>query len=81
MFKNPPDDFSGRLIEEAGLKGTRVGGIEVSKDHANFFINQGDATAKDIASLIALVRDQVNEQFEVELELEIQFIGDWQKEN
>lgn len=81
MFKNPPDDFSGRLIEEAGLKGTRVGGVEVSRDHANFFINQGEATAGDIASLIALVRDQVNEKFDVELELEIQFIGDWQKDN
>lgn len=77
MFKNPPGDFSGRLIQEAGLKGTRVGGVEISQEHANFFINQGDASAGDIATLIALVRDVVNERFSVELELEIQFIGDW----
>ena len=81
MFKNPPDDFSGRLIEEAGLKGTRVGNVEISQEHANFFINKGEATAGDIATLIALARDEVNERFSVELELEIQFIGDWNKEN
>ena len=81
MFKNPPGDFSGRLIEEAGLKGTRVGDVEISQNHANFFINRGEATAGDIAALIALVRDEVNEKFSVELELEIQFIGDWNKEN
>jgi UDP-N-acetylmuramate dehydrogenase len=80
MFKNPPGDYSGRLIEEAGLKGTRVGDVEISQNHANFFINKGDATARDIAALIALVRDEVDEQFSVELELEIQFIGDWNKE-
>jgi UDP-N-acetylmuramate dehydrogenase len=81
MFKNPPGDYSGRLIEEAGLKGTRIGDVEISQDHANFFINQGEATARDVAGLIALVRDKVNEKFSVELELEIQFIGDWNKEN
>jgi len=81
MFKNPPGDYSGRLIEASGLKGTKVGDVEVSQDHGNFFINQGNATARDIASLIALVRDKVNERFSVELELEIQFIGDWNKEN
>ena len=80
MFKNPPGDYSGRLIEAAGLKGSRVGDVEVSQDHANFFINRGGATAGDIATLIALVRDEVNEKFSVELELEIQFIGDWNKE-
>jgi UDP-N-acetylmuramate dehydrogenase len=80
MFKNPEGDYSGRLIEEAGLKGTRIGGIEVSLDHANFFINQGEATATDVATLIAMVRDQVHEKFSVELELEIQFIGDWNRE-
>jgi UDP-N-acetylmuramate dehydrogenase len=81
MFKNPPGDHSGRLIEEAGLKGTRVGDVEVSQEHANFFINRGAGRAGDIASLIALVRDKVNEKYSVELELEIQFIGDWNKEN
>jgi UDP-N-acetylmuramate dehydrogenase len=81
MFKNHPGDHSGRLIEEAGLKGTRVGDVEVSQEHANFFINRGAGRAGDIASLIALVRDKVNEKYSVELELEIQFIGDWNKEN
>ena len=81
MFKNPSGDYSGRLIEEAGLKGTRVGNVEVSQEHANFFINQGEATAREIAALISLVRDRVSEKFSIELELEIQFIGDWNKEN
>ncbi len=79
MFKNPPGDFAGRLIEGAGLKGTRVGDVEISPDHGNFFLNKGKATASDIASMIAQVRDQVNEKFGVELELEIQFIGDWNR--
>jgi UDP-N-acetylmuramate dehydrogenase len=77
MFKNPPDDYAGRLIEEAGLKGTRVGNVEISTDHANFFVNRGGASANDIATLIALVKDQVYEKYGKELELEIQFIGDW----
>jgi UDP-N-acetylmuramate dehydrogenase len=77
MFKNPPGDYAGRLIEEAGLKGTRVGGAEISNKHANFFLNRGDATANEIAELLAMVRGRVVEQFNVELELEIQFIGDW----
>ena len=79
MFKNPPGDFAGRLIEEAGLKGARVGDVEISSRHGNFFLNKGKATAADIATLIARVRDQVQEKFGVELELEIQFIGDWNK--
>jgi UDP-N-acetylmuramate dehydrogenase len=77
MFKNPPGDFAGRLIEQTGLKGTRVGDVEISPLHGNFFLNKGKATATDIASMIAQVRDQVYEKFGVELELEIQFIGDW----
>lgn len=81
MFKNPPGDYSGRLIEGAGLKGTKVGDVQVSQDHANFFVNLGEATAGDIATLIAMVRDEVYEKYSVELELEIQFIGDWNKEN
>jgi UDP-N-acetylmuramate dehydrogenase len=79
MFKNPPGDFAGRLIEESGLKGARVGDVEISSVHGNFFLNKGKATAAEIASMIALVRDKVHEKFDVELELEIQFIGDWNK--
>jgi len=81
MFKNPPGDFAGRLIEAAGLKGTRIGDVEISQQHANFFINRDEATANQVATLIAMVRDRVSEKFGVELELEIQFIGDWNKEN
>jgi len=77
MFKNPPGDYAGRLIEEAGLKGTRFGDVQISPLHGNFFLNKGNATAADIASMISRVRDKVYENFGVELELEIQFIGDW----
>jgi len=77
MFKNPAGDFAGRLIEEAGLKGIRVGDAEISPKHANFFINRGQATAKDIYELIKLVRRTVAEKFAVELELEIELVGEW----
>jgi len=77
IFKNPPGDFSGRLIEAVGLKGTRVGQASVSDQHANFIINRGQATAADVVQLMDLIRKQVYEQFGVILEAEIQFIGDW----
>jgi len=77
MFKNPPGDFAGRLIEAAGLKGTRVGKAQISPLHGNFFINHGGASAGDIWQLIQLARDQVIKKFGVELELEIEFVGDW----
>ncbi len=78
MFKNPPGDYAGRLIEAAGLKGTHVGNVEVSPVHANFFVNHGGASARDVVSLVELVRGQVKEKFGVELELEIQLVGEWQ---
>jgi len=77
VFKNPPGDYAGRLIEAAGLKGARVGGVEVSRIHANFFINNQNATAKDYFDLIQIVRSKVHELFGVYLELEIELIGDW----
>ena len=76
MFKNPPGDFAGRLIEQAGLKGRRVGDIEVSRIHANFFVNLGKATARDVVELIQVVRDSVKERFGVELDLEIEVVGE-----
>jgi UDP-N-acetylmuramate dehydrogenase len=77
MFKNPPGDFAGRLIEAAGLKGRRVGGAEISPAHANFFINDGKATAADIGALIALARSTVREKMGIQLELEVELLGDW----
>ncbi len=78
VFKNPPGDHAGRLIEHAGLKGTRIGDIEVSPIHANFFINHGQATASDIKTLLELVRRAVAEKSGVYLEPEIELIGEWQ---
>jgi UDP-N-acetylmuramate dehydrogenase len=78
MFKNPPGDFAGRLIDAAGLKGTRVGGAEISALHGNFFINTGQATASDIYALIQLACQTVAEKFGVQLALEIELIGTWQ---
>lgn len=79
MFKNPPGDNAGRLIEAAGLKGTRVGRIVVSQVHANFFVNDGGGSAGDVVRLIAFVQERVKERFGVELELEIQLVGAWDK--
>ncbi|MCX7837935.1 MAG: UDP-N-acetylmuramate dehydrogenase [Anaerolineae bacterium] len=76
MFKNPPGDAAGRLIDAVGLKGTRVGGVEVSSVHANFFVNRGGATASDVLRLVEIVRERVRAQFGVELELEIELVGD-----
>ena len=77
MFKNPPGDFAGRLIEAAGLKGTRIGHAGISPLHANFFINYGNATAGDIWGLIQQARRTVAAKFGVILELEIELIGNW----
>lgn len=80
MFKNPAGDFAGRLIEAAGLKGARVGGVQVSPVHANFFVNDESATADDYWQLIQLVRQTVLEKFNVMLELEIEPVGKWNGE-
>jgi UDP-N-acetylmuramate dehydrogenase len=77
VFKNPPGDYSGRLIEAASLKGTAIGGAQISPKHANFIVNLGGATAADITSLIALARTTVLERFGVPLELEVELRGDW----
>lgn len=77
MFKNPENYYAGYLIEAAGLKGFRVGGASISEKHANFFVNEGDATAEDIRALIAEAWNSVREQFGVELALEVELVGDW----
>ena len=76
MFRNPPGDFAGRLIEQAGLKGARVGGAAVSDKHANFILNSGDATAADIEALIERVRSTVETTSGVRLELEVRVVGE-----
>ncbi|MEP7284246.1 MAG: UDP-N-acetylmuramate dehydrogenase [Chloroflexota bacterium] len=76
MFKNPPNDYAGRLIEAAGLKGSRAGGVMISPIHANFFVNTGSGTASDYLTLIKLARETVYETFGVTLALEVELIGE-----
>jgi len=76
VFKNPNSTTAaGYLIDQAGLKGLRQGDAEISKKHANFFINHGKATAKDISTLIQIARKNVKEKFNIMLELEIKTFG------
>ena len=77
MFKNPPGDYAGRLIEAAGLKGCQVGQAEISQQHANFFVNRGGATAADIYRLIRLAQEKVTDKFGITLELEVELLGEW----
>ena len=77
MFKNPNGDYAGKLIEACGLKGTRMGNAEISPLHGNFFINHANTRAEDIRALVELVQKTVKEKQGVELELEIEFVGDW----
>ena len=76
VFRNPPGDFAGRLIEQAGVKGLRRGGAMVSDKHANFILNVDRATATDIEELIAEVRAAVQRTSGVELELEVRVVGE-----
>jgi UDP-N-acetylmuramate dehydrogenase len=75
MFKNPPGTFAAKLIEEAGLKGTRWGNAQISEKHANFIVNLGGATANDVMHLLATAQKTVRDIFEVTLELEVKLIG------
>ncbi len=75
-FKRPPGDFPGRVIEKAGLKGTRVGQIEVSPIHANYLVNLGGGTAEDALELIELVKEKVLERLGIELEPEVRVVGE-----
>jgi UDP-N-acetylmuramate dehydrogenase len=76
VFRNPPEDHAARLIEASGLKGTCIGGAEVSSMHANFIINKGEATAHDIEELILLVQRTVKREAGVMLEREVQIVGE-----
>ena len=75
VFMNPEGDSAGRLIESAGLMGTRVGGAVVSDVHANFIVNAGGATSADVLALVRLVRDTVKEAYGIELAPEVRFLG------
>ena len=79
VFINPPGDSAGRLIEAAGLKGMRMGGARVSPVHANFIVNEGGATARDVVELIRIVKDAVRDRSGVELQPEIRFLGHFEE--
>ena len=76
VFKNPPNDSAGRVVEAAGLKGAQVGDAQVSEKHGNFIVNQGEATAKDVLALIRKVRAQVARKTGTKLELELKLVGE-----
>jgi len=77
VFKRTKQYPAGFLIEQAGLKGVRIGGVQISPKHANFIVNLNEARAADVKTLIDLARERVQEQFGVELELEIELVGEW----
>lgn len=77
IFRNPPGDFAGRLVEAAGLKGRNVGGAMVSEKHANFIVNTGDAKASDILELMRLCQREVKARFGVDLVPEVEVVGEW----
>lgn len=76
VFKNPPNDSAGRLIETVGLKGARVGNAEVSMKHANFIVNRGQASAADVTTLIGKVRSAIRRRAGVRLDLELKIVGE-----
>lgn len=75
VFRNPDGDFAGKLIEDCGLKGYRIGGATVSVKHANFIINDNDATGNDVKNLIDYVHDKVKERTGVDLKIEQEFVN------
>ncbi len=75
VFKNPPNQYAAKLIENAGLKGSRIGGAMISEKHANFIVNTGGAKAKDILDLLYLAREKVKKKSGIELEPEIRIVG------
>jgi len=77
-FKNPKGDFAGRLLEAAGMKGVTSGHASISTVHANFILNDGEATAQDYYRLIRLAQKSVKEQFDVNLNLEIELLGEFE---
>ena len=80
VFVNPPNKKAGRLIEQAGLKGFKLGGAEISDKHANFIVNKNQATALDIHQTICHVQKQVKEKFNIQLKTEVRYLGSWDTE-
>ena len=80
MFRNPPGDYAGRLIEAAGLKGKRIGQCQISERHANFFVNLGGAKAAEVRQLMELAQAEVVRKFGVELVAEVKYMGEWTAE-
>ncbi|HMB37289.1 MAG TPA: UDP-N-acetylenolpyruvoylglucosamine reductase, partial [Methylomirabilota bacterium] len=76
VWKNPPGETAGRLIEKVGLKGKRLNGAEISTKHANFIVNRGGANGADITALMDMTRERVQSQFGIALEPEIRVMGD-----
>jgi UDP-N-acetylmuramate dehydrogenase len=77
IFKNPPGDFAGRLVEATGLKGTRVGGARISEQHGNFIVNEGGARAVDVQALMQQAQRAVWERMGIWLEPEVRLVGSW----
>jgi UDP-N-acetylmuramate dehydrogenase len=77
VFKRPPGYYAGALIEEAGLKGERIGGAMISPKHAGFILNMDNASAADVLSLIRKIEDKVWQRFGVKLEREVKLIGEF----
>lgn len=75
VFRNPLPSHAGKLIEEAGLKGTTLGGAQISDMHANFIVNTGNAKAQDVLDLIELVKCTIKEKYQVEMQTEVELIG------
>lgn len=75
VFRNPLPKHAGKLIEEAGLKGTKIGGAQISEMHANFIVNTGDAKAQDVLDLIELVKRTIREKYQIEMQTEVELIG------
>ena len=76
VFKNPPGNYAGALIEGSGLKGFKIGSASISKKHANFIVNQGGATAGDIENLINHTRQVVKKNYDIDLQLEVRIMGE-----
>ncbi len=80
VFRNPKPLFAAKLIEDAGLKGFQIGGAQISEKHSNFIINVGNATAKDVEELIALIISKVEEKFAVRLQPEVHIVGEFEND-